>query len=191
MQIAADKTRAYYSQSPSNFVRHLNIGEYPMFFSVDVRPTSSLGSAINQEFFTYWSELAAAAGGTPDRKSFDPSVARRSLPYISLIEKTGDDYRIRLTGTETDRVLGFVGRGRLLSDLPPVFAQKWRPIFHHVIEHNQPFLYHNRISRPEFKPVEKEVICVPFVQPATPEAEAGDSCAPTLIMSCFDICLFD
>lgn len=60
---------------------------------------------IARELFAAWSRLPRC-GGVPSRDDFDPMAIARILPVVSLIERTGSVWRLRLVGTEIERRWG-------------------------------------------------------------------------------------
>lgn len=184
MDSLTPKNRSYFSQSPDIFARRMKIGNQALFFGTDIHPTGVLGSPTNQELHSYWQGLSETAGGIPRRKDFKPTMVRRVLPYISLIEALdGGDFRIRLTGTETDRVLGFSAKGSLISELPPELAEKWGPIYRRVLDGRQPFTYRNPAHGADINSLELEAICLPFRHDSL-----DDPAKASMIMTAFDIC---
>ena len=60
---------------------------------------------VARELLDAWWRLPRQ-DGVPLREDFDPTAIARILPVVSLIEWTGDIWRVRLAGTEIERRWG-------------------------------------------------------------------------------------
>ncbi|MDF1794171.1 MAG: PAS domain-containing protein [Thalassobaculaceae bacterium] len=62
-----------------------------------------LGDDRIGRFGRYWIALSEAAGGVPDRATFDPATVTEFLPNLIVVEHLeGEDFRYRLLGTGVD-----------------------------------------------------------------------------------------
>ena len=73
-----------------------------------------------ENFGAHWRALAAAKGGVPTRRDFDPAAIPALLPNLLLIEARGDTgrNRVRLAGTCVAAAMGSDITGYDLQNLP-------------------------------------------------------------------------
>jgi len=95
----------------------------------------------HEELYAYWSSLKGGAS-LPIRRRLDPSVIKRLLPMISLIDVIpGEpmDYRIRLAGTGLYNVYGGEITGRQLGEVYNTAAgDYWRSELRRVVMDARP-----------------------------------------------------
>lgn len=182
---SSQEPRIYYSQTPDFFSRRQIVPFDDLYGPNDTASGSvDLISPITQEFLSYWTSLYTQAGGVPFRHSFKPGCVRRTLPYILLLERYDGEFRVRLSGTEADHVIGFVGAGHMLKELPEPIYTRWNPIFTTVHDTKKPHLFRHSALGASAN-VEIEAVTVPFLHK---EAAAGpEQPASVLVMTAFDI----
>lgn len=74
-----------------------------------------LTSGHQEEFYKYWCKVRGMRS-LPAREDIQPADIIQMLPFITLLEKCSEDYKVRLMGTRTTPIFG-EKTGKLLSEI--------------------------------------------------------------------------
>ncbi len=123
--------------------------------------------------YDWWRGLSPE-GGAPQRSELDPARIARFLPNITLFERCGEDWRVRLAGGAVFDALGEEISGRPLGELPLGDGLRtWRRALDFACETRGPVCGAQRLWWKEARPTARFWIRLPF---------AGAANYPTLIM---------
>jgi len=88
------------------------------------------------QIVAHWASLSDA-DGVGDIPAFDPVSVPRLLPFIYLLQRSGDRLRYRVSGEEVNRLFGSSHTGRYLDEVvPPEIYPDVAPFFFSVLEGN-------------------------------------------------------
>jgi hypothetical protein len=81
----------------------------------------------------------------PSRKDFNPAVATRLLPHISLVdvENSPRRYRFRLVGSATVKAMGRDVTGKYMDEIPGM--ENMRERYDWLVENKVPYLYKGQL----------------------------------------------
>lgn len=130
---------------------------------------------INEQIRLYdWWRALSGDKPAPPKAALDPAEIAPFLPNLTLFERCGDDWRVRLAGTGIFDVLGEEISGRTLSDLPlGDGARTWRRALDFSCDTRGPVCGAQRLFWNGPRPTARFWLRLPFSGPAG---------FPTLIM---------
>lgn len=119
--------------------------------------------------FSYWRQCHLSGAG-PTRAEFDPPSLRRWLGKIDIyaVENGGQDFRLRLNGTETVEVTGEDWTGRTARDIDAVYDQGLQDDLAAVMHGGKPALHRMTVFQKEFIPAYRLVLPI-FAAPGQGE----------------------
>jgi hypothetical protein len=106
--------------------------------SSNVAFRAQLVIAEQRQLYDYWAKLAA--GRTmPARSDISPAHFPRLLPNVSLLERTGSRWKVRLAGTRLREIYDREITGLYLDEIDAGDKQSyWRAVYEHIVSTYRP-----------------------------------------------------
>lgn len=93
----------------------------------------------------YWASMSEP-GQLPYRKSLNPVRLRGALANTSLVEKAGDTFRFRLTGSRLEGVFGRRLKGQVIEAIDANIAEAGSASMDVALESGRPVSGHRRVG---------------------------------------------
>lgn len=97
-------------------------------------PTAQAVPALDRrlhDLLDYWKRMRGPGRNVPCRHDLNPADVQSLLPWIMLLDVTGDDYRYRLVGTGLD---GLFGRALTGNTLCQAWPRRLGALWHHWMD---------------------------------------------------------
>jgi hypothetical protein len=104
-----------------------------------------------------------AAGSIPARSQFTPRSVKSFAGNMTIVERRGDTYYIRLMGTRIASVIGEMQGKTIVEALPQEIARSWVREFDAVIAARAPQRIVKTVSFTELQYLEAEIFLAPLL----------------------------